>query len=168
MKNEIDKKNETRDYNYTACGLDNVIIGDMPYVLDDVGHEVIQIPMVNLLHAYIMLALVVKDCGLLACELKFLRTEMGLTQAQLAERIRKDAQTIGRWERDEHPIDETAEVVIRLLILEHLEDISFLGEVEENKPSYRIKTLSTKCVPSASNDPIRIQAHGDAGYALVA
>lgn len=166
MNNKIE--NETRDYNYTACGLDNVIIGNMPYILDDDGHPLVQIPMINLLHAYIMLALVVKDCGILACELKFVRTEMGLTQAQLAERIRKDAQTIGRWERGEHPIDETAEVVTRLLMLEHLEEIGFFGEFEEYKSSYRIKTLSPKCIPSASNDPIRIQANGEAGYALVA
>jgi transcriptional regulator with XRE-family HTH domain len=54
-------------------------------------------------------------------ELRFIRTEMGMTQAELAKVVHHDAQSVGRWERNEFPIDQTAEALIRLLAIEKLE-----------------------------------------------
>ena len=44
-------------------------------------------------------------------ELRFLRTEIGMTQAELAMIVKKDHQTVGRWERGETIIDQNAEAL---------------------------------------------------------
>lgn len=155
------------EYLYTACGLNNVIIRGMPSRTDDAGECVIQIPMINLLHANIAFELAGKESGLLPEELKFVRTEMNLTQGQLAERIKKDLQTIGRWERGKNPIDPTAEIVIRLLTLEHLVSIGFIEKTQECDPSFSVQEISAKCVPDIGGFPIRFN-YTDTGYSAVA
>ncbi len=160
-------KNKIKDYHYKECGLDNIIIRDMPVIIDDAGDEIIEIPMINALHASIVYELISKEAGLQAEELRFIRTEMGLTQSELAERIKKDHQTIGRWERAEHPIDPTAEVLIRMLALEHLVGIGYLQKEKDCLPSMSIDELSKKCVPAANEKPIEIKL-GKNGYERVA
>ena len=107
------------DYRYDECGLENVILKDFRMMTDDTGEEVVLIPNVNLLHAVLMRLVASKESGLHPKEIRFLRTELGLTQAELALLVGRDAQTIGRWERGEHPMDQTAEMVIRKHALEH-------------------------------------------------
>jgi transcriptional regulator with XRE-family HTH domain len=47
-------------------------------------------------------------------ELRFLRTEMGMTQAELAKIVHREPLTISRWERSEDEIDSNAEVLVRV------------------------------------------------------
>jgi transcriptional regulator with XRE-family HTH domain len=48
-------------------------------------------------------------------ELRFLRTEMGLTQAELAAIVHREPLAMSRWERGEvEQIDTNAETLIRL------------------------------------------------------
>ena len=161
------KSEDTFDYHYTACGLTNVIIEGMPARQDDAGDKVIEIPMINALHAMLTMELATKESSLLPEELKFVRTEMGLTQAELAERIKKDHQTIGRWERGENPVDPTAEVIVRLLVFEHLLEIGFLNPTEFNPDDRSVRSISEKCVQAANGKPIRVQL-GQRGYERVA
>jgi DNA-binding XRE family transcriptional regulator len=55
-----------------------------------------------------------REAGMTGPELRFIRTEMGMTQAELAKVVHHDAQSIGRWERSEFAIDQTAEALIKL------------------------------------------------------
>src|SRR5687768_15142871 len=105
-------------FHYTECGLDNVIIAGEDLV-HQVGDETTYtLRNIDGLHRAIASSIIASEGGMNGKELRFLRTEMGLTQAQLAERLRKDGQTIGRWERGEIDIDQTAEIVIRALAAE--------------------------------------------------
>ena len=96
-------------YRYTECGLDNVFIKGIEPTIDDHGEEVHWIPNVNGLHKIIAYGIVEGGTGMSGQELRFLRTEMGLTQAELAKHVHCDAQTVARWEKGQTPIQATAE-----------------------------------------------------------
>jgi DNA-binding transcriptional regulator YiaG len=101
-------------YHYTECGLDNVIVHGISAVVDDAGETVLTIPNVNGLHRSIAKAIVSKRSSMSGKELRFLRTEMGMTQAQLAAMIHREPLAISRWERAEVPMDSNADTLIRL------------------------------------------------------
>jgi len=109
------------DYRYDECGLDNVMLMGLEVCQDDEGEDVITIHNINALHRAIVEGIARKRTGITGRELRFIRTELGITQAELADVISKDVQTVGRWERGEFPIDSTAETVIRVMALQHVE-----------------------------------------------
>lgn len=146
------------DYRYDECGLDNVVIHNMRVIVDDTGDETCCIPNITSLHKLIAACLINRRHGLMPKELRFLRTELGLTQAELGRLVKKDHQTIGRWERGETPIDENAEVVIRAHAAEAL-DIAREGGIDE---------LARRCVPSAMIEAIEIDASDPGHYRRLA
>lgn len=146
------------DYRYDECGLDNVILKDFRTVTDDAGEEVVMIPNINLLHRVLVRAVASKDSGLQPKEIRFLRTELGLTQAQLAALVGRDAQTVGRWERGENPLDQTAEMVIRKHALEHA----------EGDDGLTMEELARLTVTSATQRPFLIDARDPAHYKIAA
>lgn len=143
-------------YRYTECGLDNVFLRDLPVCKDKAGQETITIPYINQLHRVIRLGLALKETGLDPKELRFLRGEMGMTQAELAEVVHKDAQTLGRWERGETPMDGGSETLIRLMTLE------MLGEEGS------VRDVAGKSVASATPAPHIIDASNPRDYRLLA
>ncbi len=142
-------------YHYTECGLNNVIIEGLSVVLDDEGDEVVEIPFINDLHRAIASGIVLHDQGISGAELRFLRSEMGMTQAELASLVHKDKQTVGRWERTEWEIDSTSETIIRKLAVEKLS-----LDVDDG-----IDVLSQKSIATAHEQPISIIAN-DNRYTL--
>ena len=146
-------------YHYKECGLDNVIIEGMPPCQDDDGDDVVTIQNINGLHKAIACGIVEHDAGISSSELRFLRTEMGMTQAELARIVHHDSQSIGRWERGEFPIEPTAEALVRLLAIQHLDlDVA----------SSTIEELSARCVASAAPQRIRIDGRDPSDYRLLA
>lgn len=147
-------------HHYTESGLDNVFIEGILIERDEDGDEIIAIPAINELHRVIAFGIIAHEKGMSGQELRFLRTEMGMTQAELATIVHRDKQSIGRWERGEVEIDSTAETLIRQMALEKL-----------NLP-YRegIEALSQRSVPTAESQPITIHAKdgGNSGYSLAA
>lgn len=113
-------------YDYLECGLDNVRLYNISFIKDEKGEDVVYIPKVNKLHKVISLGIISKQGKITGKELRFLRTEMGLKQSELADLIGKDGQTVGRWEREEHPLDSTADILIRTVARE------FLGLYQED------------------------------------
>lgn len=107
-------------YQYVECGLDNVVIHGLEPLIDDGGEECIVIPNVAQLHTVIAEEIVTSQRALVGKELRFLRTEMGLTQAELARLLHREPLSVSRWERDEKPIGQNADVVVRLLAIERL------------------------------------------------
>lgn len=144
-------------YHYTECGLPNVMIEGLEPMIDDEGDEVIQIPFINELHCAIAKGIVSHAKGMSAAELRFLRTEMGLTQAELATVLHVDKQTVGRWERGETMMDGAAETVLRRLAIERLV-ISFEASIED---------LARSSVNTTEEQPISIRK-SETGYDLVA
>jgi len=105
---------------YIDCGLDNVYLHGVSTCVDDAGQEVLTIPAIGILHKAIAES-VLKQEGLLSSrEVRFLRTEMGLTQTELAELLGKDEQTIARWEKGVIALPKAEEMILRVLAYEIL------------------------------------------------
>ena len=112
----------TNGYRYTECGLDNVFIEGVDVVQDDHGETVCRIENVLGLHKTIAHAIIGRrGQAMSGPELRFLRSEMGLTQEEMAKILRRERVTVGRWERGENAIDSNAELVVRLLAAERLD-----------------------------------------------
>jgi DNA-binding transcriptional regulator YiaG len=141
-------------YHYKECGLDNVMVEGIP-CQDDDGDDVVTIHNIAGLHRAIAEAIVAHKAGISGKELRFLRTEMGMTQAELAKIVHHDTQSIGRWERGEIPIEPTADALIRLLAVERLELNADVDGVE---------SLSGRCVPTAAPQQILIDGNDPAHY----
>jgi transcriptional regulator with XRE-family HTH domain len=107
-------------YRYTECGLDNVAIEGINVLVDDGDAKSITIPNINGLHRCIAHGIVSKKSGITGKELRYLRTEMGMTQAELAKVVHREPLTISRWERGEDVIDSNAQVLIRVCATENL------------------------------------------------
>ena len=146
------------DYRYDECGLDNVVLKGLPVLTDDEGVAVTTIPHVNTLHRVLTTMVATKTSGLQPKEIRFLRTEMELTQSQLAALVGKDVQTMGRWERGETPIERSAEIVIRAHALQ------VIGT--ETVPS--METLSAWTLASPSMPPFVVDARNPLAYQPVA
>ena len=142
------------DYRYTECGLDNVMIRGMNTLVDDAGEEVYGIENITGLHKAIAHCIVTRSHGINPDELRFLRTEMGLSQAELAQVVKKDHQTIGRWERGEKPIDQNAEFLIRMYAAQKL-DID---------PALTVEEMAARCIPSAILEVIEIDGSDPDNY----
>lgn len=144
-------------YHYTECGLDDVFIIGMPMIADD-DDEAVAIPNINELHCAIAAAIVSGDTAMTGRRLRFIRTEMGLTMAELGRMVHKDQQTVGRWERDETPIDANAEAVLRLIAMERLD----LGAPES------VAAVSELCFANAQTKPIHIDGKDPVNYRPIA
>ena len=110
----------TNSYRYSECGLDNVFLEGVVVQQDAHGEEVYTIEHILGLHKAIAHAIVSRRGGMSGSELRFIRSEMGLTQEELAKRLQCARITISRWERSEEAINLNAELVVKLLCAEKL------------------------------------------------
>jgi DNA-binding transcriptional regulator YiaG len=145
-------------YRYTECGLDNVFIEGMTIVEDHSGEETVTIPAIGALHRVICEGIVRLNSKMTGQELRFLRSETGLTQARLAEIVKVTPLTVSRWEREEHPIDDAAEMLIRIMAIENL-----ALEVRLN-----VEQVSASVTHTPRSEPIRINGADPARYQLSA
>lgn len=145
-------------YHYVECGLDNVIIEGVEITQDANGEEVVCIPAIGKLHKVIAEGILRHEGAMSGKELRFLRTEMGMTQAELGQLLHRDAQTIARWEKGETPIDGAADTLIRQLAAEKL-GIDLHMKVED---------LARLTVPTAAPREIIISKHDNDDYKLKA
>lgn len=132
------------DYHYTECGLDDIILRNLEIVQDDHGEEVVLIPNINSLHKAIALSIIDSENRINGKELRFLRTEMGRTQDELAQIVQRTRLTINRWESDKVRMDGAAETILRQLVAEHF-------GVKKS-----IQEISTKRREKTRTEPIRI------------
>lgn len=145
-------------YHYIECGLDNVFIEGMSTVEDHAGEATITIPAIGILHKVIAEGIVTLPSKMRGSELRFLRSEMGMTQEQLAEKLKTTLLTISRWEREENPIRDEAEMLIRLMAVERLK-LDVTMSVDE---------VSSKVTLAARSKPILIDGSDPSQYHLVA
>lgn len=146
------------EYRYTECGLDHVIIKGVHFLADDAGEPCITIPNVNGLHQAIACGIIRRQSGMSGRELRFLRTEMGMTQAELATMVHRENIAVSRWERGECPIDSNAEALIRLYAAQKL-----------NLPTEAdVRTIAGWCIASAETPPIIIDGSDPTFYRVAA
>ena len=145
-------------FHYTECGLDNVFIEGTNMVHDHAGEATITVSAIGLLHQVIAEGVVNMPSKMSGKELRFLRTEMGLTQERLANILKVTLLTVSRWERAETQIKDTAEMLIRLMAIERLE-LDVHMSVDE---------VSTKVTFGPKKDPIRIDGSDPEHYRLIA
>lgn len=136
-----------KPYHYTESGLLNVYIEGIKVEVDDDGDEIITVPAINELHHVIATGIINHAKGMSGDELRFLRSEMGLSQAELAGLVHKDKQSIGRWERGEFEIDSGSETIVRRAAIEKLR-LKVKASMDE---------LSKRSVPTVGEQPIRIK-----------
>ena len=141
------------EYRYTESGLDNVIIQGAHVLVDDAGNSCVTIPNVNGLHKAIAQAIVHRHSAMSGRELQFLRTEMGMTQAELAAIVHREPLAISRWERDEIGTDSNAETLIRLHATERL-GLSHIPVAE----------VAGWCIPTAQTRPLVIDGSDPDNY----
>lgn len=144
-------------YRYVESGLENVFIEGASFVTDDAGETCITVPNINGLHKAIATGIVRQKAGMTGREMRFLRTEIGLTQAELAILVHREALAISRWERGEVPIDSNAEALIRLFAAQKLE----LKAID-------VKDVAGWCIPSADTPPIVIDGSDPTNYVVKA
>ena len=145
-------------YHYIECGLSNVFIEGMTTVSDHAGEKTVTIPAIGLLHQVIAEGIVTLPSKMNGKELRFLRTEMGMTQAMLAEVLKVTSLTISRWEREETSIDDAGEMLVRLMAVERL----------ELSVNLSVSAVSAKVMQTPRTEPIRIDGKNPHAYKLVA
>ncbi len=144
-------------YHYTECGLHDVSIEGLQ-AQDDAGEETITIPNVRSLHKLISRSIVTSKGSLTGSELRYLRTEMGLTQTQLGKLVHRERGTILRWEQGESTPDGNADAYIRILATDKLK----LDRIDPEEVSGWCE-LTTERKP-----PIRIDASDPENYRRIA
>ena len=145
-------------YRYTESGLDNVLIEGAQIVSDDAGERCTTIPNVNGLHRAITHGIVTRQGSMTGRELRFIRTELGMTQAELGEMLHCAGLTVSRWERGENPIDSNAEALIRLYAAQEL----------RLEKALNVRDTAGWCVASADVPPIVIDGSDPSQYRLKA
>jgi transcriptional regulator with XRE-family HTH domain len=142
------------EYKYTESGLDNVIIAGVSFAKDDAGESVVRVPNINGLHKAIATAIVTRHSMMNGREMRFLRAEMGMTQAELADMIHREPLTISRWERGENDIEANAETLFRLQAIKTL----------ALAVDYDVSILSSWSIRSAVAKPILIDGSDSTNY----
>lgn len=151
---------ETDACHYTECGLPNVWIQGAN-LIDDDGEEIIRIPNPRGLHRLIARKLVESEGGLTGAELRFLRSEMGMTRARLGVLLHKEGIIVSRWEVGQIRIDGATEALIRIYATIKLG----LGPIDDTK----IEEISARCASASdTRGQLRIDGTVRGSYRLVA
>lgn len=115
---------------YTSCGLQNVWLMN-GYRKKRTPHGMaVAIENLEGLHRVIAKFLITYKPRLSGAELRFLRKELGLSQASLAQLLGNDAQTVSLWERGGR-VPTTADRFLRALYRERADGNARLQEMIE-------------------------------------
>ncbi len=116
---------------YRACGLEGIYLHNGYKIEEHDGEQHMAVTNMEGLHQAIGRHLVIHRKGLSPKEVRFLRNNMNLTQAELAERLGNNAQSVARWEKGECEMPGTAEKLLRAVYLASLmtdDELSTLRE----------------------------------------
>ena len=105
-------------YHYTECGLDYVYLANGYTVHPSAYGDAVEVDHASALDRAIALAVIRHQRSLTGQEVRFLRGLLDLTQAELAELLGKDAQSVARWERMKNAIPPTEDRALRQIYLE--------------------------------------------------
>jgi putative transcriptional regulator len=141
------QRNGGGGYHYTECGLDNVYLANGFELIDRPTGREVKIANIDGLHEVIGRSLITTKKNLSGKEIRFLRHEMIMSQALLAKLLEVSEQTVLRWEKGKAEIPKSAEMLIRLLYHEHINDkgsasirakLERLADLEDVIDGYRL------------------------------
>jgi putative transcriptional regulator len=114
-------------YHYIESGLKNIwlINGFQQQTLD--GEIYTSIDDMHGLHRLIGQTVVDRHSPLKHDEVRFLRAEVNMSQKSLSTLLGVDVQTVARWEKGQTDIPRTADVTLRALYLEFVNEASKIG-----------------------------------------
>ncbi|EOI6455943.1 helix-turn-helix domain-containing protein [Yersinia enterocolitica] len=116
-------------YHYTESGLTTVWLAN-GYHYDVInGEHFTSIDDVDGLHRLIGKILVNRCKPLVADEIRFIRVEMNMSQKVLATLLGVDIQTVARWEKGQTSLPRTADVALRALYAESIDETSDVGHL---------------------------------------
>ena len=104
-------------YHYTESGLDTVFLTNGFRFVNSQGGQQVIIEDIEGLHLAIGFALATQKQRLSGKEIRFLRTELLLSQASLAKILGVKDLTVIRWEKDSPPISHSNEAALRSMFL---------------------------------------------------
>lgn len=107
---------------YVACGLDNIWLLNGFVVSDTRYGPGVAVEDADGLHRALAHTLVSDKQPISGQELRFLRKHMNLSQQGLATLLGSSGQRIARWEKGQSGIDPAAERLVRLLVLNWLQE----------------------------------------------
>ena len=118
-------------YKYCECGLDNVYLLNGVRYSETPRGKAVHIENIDSLHRAIGEYLVFEKKTLTGKEIRFLRQELGLSQAVLGVTLGKSGQSIAHWEKDQNNIDGAAERLLRLIYIEQVGENEGVKEMLE-------------------------------------
>jgi DNA-binding transcriptional regulator YiaG len=125
------EKAEKDPWPYRACGLEGIYLLNGYNVEEHDGEEHVAIRDIDGLHKAIGRHLVAHRKALAPREIKFLRNTMNLTQAEMAEMLGNNSQSVARWEKGECEIPGTAEKLLRAVYLASLMTVDELAALRD-------------------------------------
>ena len=132
------KITNVQEYNYTECGLTNVILVGGVTIKETPRGQVFHIDDQEGLHRVIADSLLSEKKRLSGRELRFLRHELNMTQGVLASLLGTDEQSVARWEKGQCKVPGPADRLIRFLYREKtngnpaiVEPLQALAELDE-------------------------------------
>jgi DNA-binding transcriptional regulator YiaG len=130
------------------CGLDDIWLVN-GFTREETSYgSAVSIKNVEGLHEAIALH-IISDTGMLKPrELRFLRLEMDLTQGELAQRLKVDAQTIARWEKGQSNIPGPVDIAVRFCFICELLPEEMRSEMLEKVHSILQRDEPSREVPS--------------------
>lgn len=102
---------------YTDCGLDNIYLSNGFERETYDGEDYVTIHNLNGLHQAIGLHIVLEKKAPNGTEVRFLRTEMGLSQQDLGAKLGVSDQSVARWEKGQTDIPGTAIFSFKVLYI---------------------------------------------------
>lgn len=106
-------------HHYTESGLENVFLSNGYELIDTPHGRAVAVHNVEGLHREIGRWLVELPKRLTGAELRFLRTELDVSQKRLGELLGSNEQAVKRWEKARsRPIPGTADRLVRVLYVE--------------------------------------------------
>ena len=141
--------------NYDATsivGLEDVVLGSAPaLVCDRCGHVMFEGRVVDIITRDLARLIIQHAEELRPGEARFLREVIGMTQAELAERLRINRATVNRWETGDDVVGPVQSLALRTVAAWSLNDPALAREiggpvprppVKRVAPPYRLKTVA--------------------------
>lgn len=153
-------------YHYTACGLDNVWLANGYVERNTAYGKAVSVTKAQELHQLLACDLVRKRGNLTGKELRFLRVQMGLSQAGFAGMQGVSEQAVSLWERT-GKVPFANDRLTRMYYLAHVD-----GKTPLSKAIERLKTIESlvhqRIVARASKTGSWSSKVTDEEYALAA
>lgn len=111
-------KNDKKPLCYRECGLDNIYLIDGYEIESTPYGEGLSVKNLDELHEAIGLYLAQQKKVLTGQELRYLRTHMEMTQAQLGKLMGLGSQQVARYEKGQSEISGPVELLVRNLFVE--------------------------------------------------